>query len=162
MIKSFIVFLFSFSLLFSAQNNLIDTDGDLIPNVEDKCPNTPDGVFINRKGCTQKLVKTINFEHASSIVPFDNKDKVLDMLEIAKEGFGYKILIEGHTDSTADAYTNIVLSKKRVYTIYNRIINSGIDKKRIEMKWYGETMPIATNIAEDGRKLNRRVTITFK
>jgi OOP family OmpA-OmpF porin len=83
------------------------------------------------------------------------------VVSIAKECFGYKILIVGYTDSTASELYNKNLSKQRALSVATTLLNCGINKSRIVTKWYGETKPIAPNNTKDGRYKNRRVEIKF-
>lgn len=72
-----------------------------------------------------------------------------------------KVIIEigGHTNGRPpDKFCN-ELSENRATTVANYLIGKGIDKKRIAVKGYGKTVPIATNETEEGRKKNQRVEI---
>jgi OOP family OmpA-OmpF porin len=138
-----------------------DNDNDLVPDNIDKCLNTREGVFVNKDGCTKEIKKVIYFQHGSYKIDNDKQIIIDEITELAKEGFGYKLIIEGHTDSTSDAKFNLKLSKQRAITVQNIMLNSKIDNKRINIKWYGETMPISSNITEKNRAKNRRVTVLF-
>jgi OOP family OmpA-OmpF porin len=161
MMKKLLLILLNITFLF-ASNIANDTDNDLVPNNIDKCPTTPNGVFVDRVGCKQKIIETIYFDQGKYNIKQTELDKIHDITELAIEGFGYNILIEGYTDSTASAKFNLYLSKQRAIAIENILLISNISKKRIITKWYGETMPIASNITKVGRAKNRRVQITFK
>ena len=154
-----ILLLLPISIIFA---QTLDTDNDLVPNKLDKCLNTPEGVFVNKYGCTKEIKKIVYFGRGLYNINDKEQDVIDDIILLAKEGFGYNILIEGHTDSTADAQYNMKLSERRSNTIEKILLVSGVNKKRIDSKWYGETMPIASNITEISRAKNRRVTITFK
>lgn len=69
------------------------------------------------------------------------------------------ILISGHTDSFGKNEYNDKLSENRVNTVYDYLISNGIDSKRIEKRWYGETKPIKNNDTDINRAFNRRVEI---
>lgn len=71
------------------------------------------------------------------------------------------ILIEGHTDNSGNANSNMLLSTKRAESIAQFLINKGIDKNRITSKGFGSTKPIADNISEQGRAQNRRTSFTI-
>lgn len=67
--------------------------------------------------------------------------------------------VYGHTDSTgSDAY-NQTLSENRARTVANYLSMQGVSASRIRSQGFGETMPIADNTTEDGRRRNRRVEI---
>jgi len=67
--------------------------------------------------------------------------------------------VYGHTDSTgSDAY-NQTLSENRARTVANYLQMQGVNPARIRSQGYGETMPVADNATEDGRRKNRRVEI---
>lgn len=67
------------------------------------------------------------------------------------------ILLEGHTDNQGKDEINMKLSEDRVAEIKRYLTSKGIKGKRIKIKGFGETKPIASNDSEDTRKLNRRV-----
>ena len=67
--------------------------------------------------------------------------------------------VYGHTDSTgSDAY-NQTLSENRARTVANYLQVQGINPARIRSQGYGETMPVADNATDEGRRKNRRVEI---
>ena len=74
------------------------------------------------------------------------------------------VVIEGHTDAiqprrTAKFPTNLVLSKARAEAVQTFIEPWLTAPERIEIKGYGETIPIATNETREGRARNRRVEL---
>ena len=140
----------------------VDIDNDLVPDEIDQCLDTPAGVFVNKIGCTQEIVRVVSFEHNSFLIDLQNTQQLQEHIELSKEAFGYRIIIKGHTDSSGDYQSNIALSKKRAYMVLKQFESFGIDKERISIKWYGETIPIATNVTPQGRAMNRRVEIVFK
>jgi len=155
--KIILLLLLSLDLLFA-----IDGDNDLVPDNIDKCLDTPDGVFVDMIGCTQELKRVINFKYNSYMIDMNNMQKLQQYAQLAKEAFGYKIILKGYADATADYKTNLILSKKRVYTVLKNLETLGINRDRISVKWYGETYPIATNVTSKGRALNRRVEIILQ
>ena len=145
----FILFLCS-SFALSASNLTNDLDNDLVPNNVDKCPNTPEGVFVTRDGCTKPIHINIYFDHASSYVSDKFKKIIEETAELIHETPGYKIFIFGHTDSVADAKVNMKLSKTRALKVQNILIENKVKKNQITASWYGETMPVSSNITDTG------------
>ena len=83
-------------------------------------------------------------------------DKVADSL---KQYPNSLIDVYGHTDSTgSDAY-NQTLSENRARTVANYLTMQGVSASRIRSQGYGETMPVADNATDEGRRKNRRVEI---
>ena len=68
-----------------------------------------------------------------------------------------EIELSGHTDNQGDFDKNLKLSKERVDVVKAYLVEHGIAANRITTRGYGPTRPIASNNAEDTRKLNRRV-----
>jgi outer membrane protein OmpA-like peptidoglycan-associated protein len=68
-----------------------------------------------------------------------------------------KLEIGVHTDSTGSSDANLNLSSTRAKTMTDYLINRGIEFERLVSKGYGESKPVAPNIFEQDRGLNRRV-----
>ena len=83
-------------------------------------------------------------------------DEVVELLKAYPEN---KIKIEGHTDSVGTADYNLQLSQLRSASVAKYLIQEGIPTSRMEIAGYGETKPIASNSAVQGRQQNRRVEI---
>ncbi|MHA8066257.1 OmpA family protein [Aquirufa sp. ROCK2-A2] len=107
-----------------------------------------------------QLANIIFTQSESDLLPesFAELDKIVNLL---KENPGFKILLEGHTDNQGDWTENLKLSNDRVVTVKSYLMLKGINESRIRTKGWGGSKPLASNLTEERRKLNRRVEFTL-
>lgn len=67
------------------------------------------------------------------------------------------ILIEGHTDDVGTDSYNMGLSQRRANAVGDYLKAAGVDAKRLQIKWYGESQPKMENTSDANRAANRRV-----
>ncbi len=84
-----------------------------------------------------------------------------NLVQFLEDNVTVKIAVYGHTDNVGDGQQNQLLSENRAMTVYNYLIQKGIQKYRLSYKGFGESKPIATNQTESGRALNRRTEIVI-
>jgi outer membrane protein OmpA-like peptidoglycan-associated protein len=82
--------------------------------------------------------------------------EVVDLLQSEPDKL---IRIEGHTDSTGDAETNLEISNLRATSVFEALVSLGVERDRFTVTGMGEDFPIATNDTEEGRRQNRRVDV---
>lgn len=73
-----------------------------------------------------------------------------------------KAVIEGHTDSTASAAYNQLLSERRALAVWTYLVSKGVAPDRLTWAGYGLTRPIAPNNTPEGRQKNRRTEIIVR
>ncbi len=73
-----------------------------------------------------------------------------------------KAVVSGHTDNVGDDAKNMALSQRRAEFVKSKLVEKGVNTANLTVEAKGETMPVATNDAEGGRKLNRRVEINIQ
>ncbi|MCG5242063.1 OmpA family protein [Azospirillum doebereinerae] len=69
--------------------------------------------------------------------------------------------IEGHTDSTGNADSNLRLSEARAQAVRDALTARGVNPSRIVTQGFGETQPVASNTNDSGRQQNRRVDVVI-
>jgi len=69
--------------------------------------------------------------------------------------------IHGHTCLIGTEEYNQGLSERRATAVINYLVSQGVAKKRLVMRGFGETKPIASNETIKGRETNRRVEVLF-
>jgi outer membrane protein OmpA-like peptidoglycan-associated protein len=70
------------------------------------------------------------------------------------------LYVVGHTDSQGDEHYNQVLAEKRAQSVIDALHKDyGIAIKRLQARGVGELVPVSSNSANEGRKLNRRVEL---
>lgn len=143
---------------------IVDSDGDGVPDRNDKCPNTPSGALVDSDGCPKVLTETINrevrvlFDTNKSFIKPEYRDEVGEVAKILKQYPGAVVEIEGHTDSSGSRALNDRLSQARADSVADMLVQSfGIDRSRVTTKGYGFDRPIAPNNTADGKAKNRRV-----
>ncbi len=81
-------------------------------------------------------------------------DKLVTVLNTYSET---DIEVQGHTDSKGSLAYNQTLSEQRAGAVTNYLSGKGIDRNRMTINGFGETLPKYSNNTEDGRLNNRRV-----
>ncbi len=84
-----------------------------------------------------------------------------ELLSFLENNPRIKGVLEGHTDNIGTEARNLQLSEERAQSVYNFLIERGIDKDRLYFRGYGESEPIADNGTAFGRSLNRRTVFTI-
>jgi outer membrane protein OmpA-like peptidoglycan-associated protein len=70
---------------------------------------------------------------------------------------GIKLEVIVHTDNTGSAEEKLILSQTYAQAITSYMINRGIVSKRLVALGFGASRPIAPNLLEKDKKLNRRI-----
>ncbi|TNE62695.1 MAG: OmpA family protein [Bacteroidetes bacterium] len=83
------------------------------------------------------------------------------LLTILRENPDMRIRIVGHTDNIGSDNYNKYLSRKRAKSVVLFLMENGISAGRLQYYGEGESRPVASNLTEEGRFLNRRVEITI-
>lgn len=144
-----------------------DTDGDGINDEEDKCPALA-GIKEN-KGCPEikeEIVKKMTYA-AKQIYFATGKTSLLsrsfksldDVAGVLNENPEVRLQIDGYTDNTGKAETNLLLSEKRALVVKEYLVSKGVAEDRISYKGYGQENPVADNKTAAGRAQNRRVEL---
>jgi OOP family OmpA-OmpF porin len=157
-----------------------DSDGDGVSDQFDKCPNTPAGTVVDGSGCplvipppidTSLFVRktamagmgaptaaysNIQFEFDSSVLKTSSYP-ILDATSADLRATGASAELDGFASSEGTAAHNMRLSKDRAESVKTYLVNSGVAAKKLKVKAFGETHPVADNSTEAGRILNRRV-----
>ncbi len=80
--------------------------------------------------------------------------------ELLRVGRYRPFVIEGHTDSSGDRATNMVLSQARAESVLNYLAAKGIDRSRLVAQGYGYDKPMDGRSAADPS--NRRVEVVAR
>lgn len=70
-----------------------------------------------------------------------------------------RVKIGGYTDSTGTYKVNKLLSEARARTAWASLVEMGISPARIDARGYGPRYGIAPNTTEEGRAMNRRLSV---
>ncbi|MFO7761614.1 MAG: OmpA family protein [Desulfobia sp.] len=116
---------------------------------------------VSREGdlLAVSLKGDVTFDHDSATVRpglYNEIDRISNILLQYPQTV---IRVEGHTDSTGSDSYNMDLSQRRAQSVKNLIVQRNVSANRIETAAFGESMPVAGNDTEAGRRMNRRVEI---
>lgn len=140
-----------------------DSDGDGVPDKKDQCPNTPAGTQVMTNGCAagqSVVLKGVNFELDKAVLTPGAQDVLDGVVKTLKDSPGFKVKIDGYTDSSGPAAHNMQLSRQRADSVRNYLTSHGIDASRLSTAGHGANNPIAPNDTKQGRTQNRRVELT--
>jgi outer membrane protein OmpA-like peptidoglycan-associated protein len=103
----------------------------------------------------------LEFETGKDVIIASSNESLEELATLLSKKNQWTILISGHTDNVGKPAANMTLSQKRAFALKAFLINQGVESKRIETEWFGQTKPIASNKTTEGRQKNRRVEMTI-
>ncbi len=105
----------------------------------------------------------INFPVASADPTLNTvlDERMTQLAERVNENDG-SVEISGHTDNTGSTAQNYNYGLARANAIKALLISKSVAPEKIKVESKGETMPIADNSTDEGKRKNRRVEIIIK
>lgn len=104
-----------------------------------------------------RLSQEVQFDVGSDRLKYESFKSLDSIVSLLKTFVDLKVSIDGHTDNTYTSSFNLVLSKRRSTAVYSYFVNKGIDRHRLVIRAFGDRFPVASNLTNYGRSLNRRV-----
>lgn len=99
---------------------------------------------------------TVHFDSGKHVVKKGFEKSIVDFAKYAKAN-NSNVILQGHSDSTGNSKSNMILSEKRANYVKSRLIKLGIKPARIQIQGFGDTKPTDSNNTDEGRFNNRRV-----
>ena len=104
---------------------------------------------------------TIYFGNDSDIITDLSASIIAEIQKLLSVDTEYTVLLVGYADSVGAATYNLELSKRRVMSVSEKLLVSGLNVDKFNIIFNGETSPLDDNSTEEGRKNNRVVTVKF-
>ncbi len=109
------------------------------------------------EGNEVKLQKEIVFETGSDkLKPESNAALEIIKQYLTDKSYISTLRVEVHTDNTGNAAASQTLSEKRTLAVCKKLVEMGVDCKRLIAVGFGDTKPVAANDSPEGRAQNRR------
>jgi flagellar motor protein MotB len=115
----------------------------------------------------KNVVPPIRFESGVARIPQNYVDKLAEVLESVRHRRNVRVHFVGHADSQplSEALARVFennsgLSRERAGEVAEYFKSAlGLPPEAIAYEWAGDTRPIASNLTDAGRALNRRVEV---
>ena len=112
-------------------------------------------------GGLRLTIKDIRFQPDSDEMLASEGPRLELLAQILREIPNRTFLVEGHTAAVGQAAGELALSVRRARRMVDELTRRGLGADRFIYKGWGGTKPLGDNATEEGRRLNRRVTITI-
>ena len=103
------------------------------------------------------VARGLLFDSGSARLSASSESELTQIQAALDANPGLRIRIEGHTDASGAASTNMRLSQQRADAVRTWLVGRGISASRLDARGYGEDTPVASNETTSGREQNRRV-----
>lgn len=102
------------------------------------------------------FTRPINFDFNKSDIKPESIPIIEEIVDVMLSNPKLKLEIQGHTDNIGGVEFNLRLSEARALSVYNAIVERGVDSSRLRYRGFGFSRPVANNDTEEGRSKNRR------
>lgn len=110
------------------------------------------------EGNEVKISQPILFETASSKLKPESDAALLIIKKYLDDKSYISLLrVEGHSDNTGRPESNQQLTQSRAMSICMRLVELGVDCKRLLPVGFGRTKPVALNDSPEGKAQNNRI-----
>ena len=111
------------------------------------------------KTSESSLSESLYFDVGSTALKAQELAKLKGLVAKIKGGKG-SLVVDGHSDASGSS--NLLLSVQRSSTVLAAVNKMGLGKNvKVELRALGDARPAASNDTAEGRKMNRRVEVSF-
>ncbi len=110
---------------------------------------------------TVVILRNLLFDTDKTTIRNISAQSLEELYQLMAQNPSIRIRITGHTDNVGSERYNKKLSEGRAKSVYDEMVNRGIDPSRMEWNGRGSKEPIESNETEEGRAENRRVEFTI-
>ena len=101
-------------------------------------------------------LSTIYFDYDQSSIRADQKDTLRNNVAAIKAGSWSTVVVEGHCDERGSEEYNLALGERRANSVRQYLVDSGVDRARIDTVSFGEARAAAPGHSESAWAFNRR------
>jgi OOP family OmpA-OmpF porin len=105
------------------------------------------------------VLNNINFDFDSYILLKSSEDELNSFYQFLIDNPELRFRIDGHTDNIGTDEYNLDLSISRAKSVYNWLVNKGIQPSRLEYTGFGKRQPLINSTDDNSRGINRRVEV---
>jgi outer membrane protein OmpA-like peptidoglycan-associated protein len=109
------------------------------------------------EGIVVEFSSNVLFGFDQSNLSYDARTSLEKLVTVLNTYSDTDIEVQGHTDSKGSLAYNQTLSEQRAGAVTDYLSGKGIDRNRMAINGFGETLPKYSNNTEEGRLNNRRV-----
>lgn len=143
-----------------------DRDHDSVPDSIDRCPEVAGP--IENGGCPNykrlvikrdklELKEKLYFAWDQAKLEEASLPTLDEVVQALKDNPGFRVQVDGHTDSSGNDDHNQTLSEERAQAVLDYLASHGIARERLTSKGFSSSRPNDTNATVAGRENNRRV-----
>lgn len=103
------------------------------------------------------VLKNIYFETDSYVIDKRSESEIENAYQLLNENPGIIVEISGHTDNVGSYEYNQNLSELRAESVFNKLMEMGVNADRLTFEGYADSQPILPNDTEINRQSNRRI-----
>jgi chemotaxis protein MotB len=122
-------------------------------------------IGYDERGLVTRMLDRVLFDSGKATLRRSAYPVLDRVAQVLKEIPDQPVGVEGHTDNVpikvSGWASNDALSLARAQAVVDYLVRKGVAAGRLTPIGYGETHPIASNDAADGRQKNRRVEIVI-
>ncbi len=101
----------------------------------------------------------LQFETGKTTLQPSSQEQLHSIAKILSAYPSVRAIIGGHTDDVGKVRTNRRISQARAESVLQELTRMGVDPSRLEAKGYAADRPVASNDTEEGRAMNRHISL---
>jgi outer membrane protein OmpA-like peptidoglycan-associated protein len=100
------------------------------------------------------------FAPGSAVIMPGREDRLQPIVTLIEKNPTISFLIVGHTDNSGDEKNNLLLSEQRAREVRDWLLHhTHAAEQRFVLKGEGDSYPLASNLTQAGREMNRRIEV---
>lgn len=123
-----------------------------------EAPVDPAGFVAVLESEGRVILSDLAFETGSAALAEGSYASLAILAEYLRDNPERRLALVGHTDSEGSLEANIALSKRRAWSVMERLVSAhNVARAQVDAEGMGYLAPVASNLTPEGREANRRV-----